>query len=145
MKQTNTPNTINNADEFSLFEDQKNDQGSMVERNRMGLARLFHRYGFRNNKFTIAAIDKSLSSIIITGGDTRMDIIYQHLVRSNDVSNDDIFDFVKYIGMEQYDTESLFDDIGDEEQSGMLNNKIRNIKKCFIIICEICNRYHLLH
>ena len=114
----------NENDEESFIDHKMSEQRKIINRNRIKLGRLFGRFASENNKFTITTTNKTISSIIETtkGNDTRMDIIYAYLFESPGITNKEVLSLVKLIKVEQYDTESLFYDVDedDNEKSNIL-------------------------
>ena len=144
IKQNESDNPDN--DELKLPDDEMNQQSKIITRNRVQLGRLFGRFGSAQNKFTISSVNKSTSSIVTSGSDTRMDVIYEYMAKSNAITIDEISSFVNYIKLEEYDTESIFDDVGvaDKEKSNILcciksqlfeNNLHNYIKYKLGIVC----------
>ena len=103
-----------------------NKQSKIITRNRVQLGRLFGRFGSNQNKFTISSVNKSTSSIVTSGSQTRMDVIYKHLSEFNNIANDEVLNLVQLVKMEHYDTESLFNDVGDGAQEN--SNILRSTK-----------------
>ena len=52
-----------------------------------------------------------------------MDIIYKYLSESSAITNEEVLTLVELVEEEQYDTESVFDDVGEDgkEKSNILN------------------------